>query len=36
MVKDPATAKTKAAQAREFVRQRQRETMAIVARNLTA
>jgi hypothetical protein len=35
MTKDPATAQTKAAQAREFVRRRQRETMALLARNLT-
>lgn len=34
MTKEPATAKMKAAKAREFVRQRQRETMALVARNL--
>lgn len=34
MAKDPAAAKAKAAKAREFVQQRQRETMAIVGKNL--
>lgn len=34
MAKDPAAAKAKAAKALEFVRQRQRETMAVLARSL--
>jgi len=36
MAKDPAAAKAKAAKAREFVRQRQRETMAVVKKTLGA
>lgn len=32
MAKDPAAAKAKAAKAREFVRQRQRETMSVIAK----
>jgi polysaccharide pyruvyl transferase WcaK-like protein len=32
--KDPAAAKAKAAKAREFVQQRQRETMAVLQENL--
>lgn len=32
LAKDPEAAKAKAARAREFVRQRQKETMAIVAK----
>jgi len=35
LAKDPAASKAKAAQARRFVEQRQRETMAIVGRNCT-
>jgi polysaccharide pyruvyl transferase WcaK-like protein len=34
MAKDPAAAKAKAAKARTFVEQRQRETMAVVGRSL--
>ena len=34
LAKDPAAARIKAATARQFVLERQRETMAIVARNL--
>jgi polysaccharide pyruvyl transferase WcaK-like protein len=34
MARDPAAAKAKAAKAREFVEERQRETMAIVAKSL--
>jgi hypothetical protein len=34
LAKDPSAAKAKAAQAREFVEQRQRATMAILKRNL--
>ena len=34
MAKDPAAAKTKAAKAREFVQQRQRETMAVLRKEL--
>jgi hypothetical protein len=34
IAKDPAAAKAKAAKAREFVQQRQRETMAVVKKNL--
>ncbi len=36
MAKDPVAAKAKAAKAREFVQQRQRETMAIVGKSLAA
>ena len=36
MAKDPAAAKAKAAKAREFVRQRQRATMAQLAQTLAA
>ena len=34
MVKDPTDAQAKAAKAREFVQQRQRDTMAILRQNL--
>jgi len=34
MAKDPAGAKAKAAKAREFVQQRQRETMDVLRKNL--
>ena len=34
LAKDPAAAKAKAEKAREFVRQRQRETMAVLRREL--
>ncbi len=34
MAKDPAAAKAKATKARDFVRQRQRESMAVVGRAL--
>jgi hypothetical protein len=36
MAKDPAAAKQKAAQAREYVKKRQRETMAALKSNLPA
>jgi hypothetical protein len=36
LANDPAAARTKAAKARQFVEQRQRETMAVVKRNLEA
>jgi len=34
MAKDPAAAKAKAAKARQFVEQRQRETMAVLEKSL--
>ena len=36
MAKDPAAAKAKAMKARDFVRQRQRETMELLGRTLQA